>query len=74
MNIIETPIANLLVIEPKVWKDNRGYFYESYNSKLFSDAGIDATFVQDNQSFSQKCALRGLHVQKDPFGQRTCTV
>nr|WP_068887896.1 dTDP-4-dehydrorhamnose 3,5-epimerase [Pedobacter panaciterrae] len=69
MNIIETPIADLLVIEPKVWKDNRGYFYESYNSKLFSDAGIDATFVQDNQSFSQKGALRGLHAQKAPFEQ-----
>lgn len=69
MNIIETPIADLLVIEPKVWKDNRGYFYESYNSKLFSDAGIDATFVQDNQSFSQKGALRGLHAQKTPFEQ-----
>lgn len=69
MNIIKTPISDLLVIEPKVWKDNRGYFYESYNSKLFSDAGIDANFVQDNQSFSQKGALRGLHAQKSPFAQ-----
>lgn len=69
MNIIKTPISDLLVIEPKVWKDNRGYFYESYNSKLFSDAGIDANFVQDNQSFSQKGALRGLHAQKPPFAQ-----
>lgn len=69
MNITKTPISDLLVIEPKVWKDNRGYFYESYNSKLFSDAGINANFVQDNQSFSQKGALRGLHAQKDPFAQ-----
>lgn len=69
MNITETPISDLLVIEPKVWKDNRGYFYESYNSKLFADAGINVDFVQDNQSFSQKGALRGLHAQKAPFAQ-----
>ena len=69
MNIIKTPIADLLVIEPKVWKDNRGYFYESYNARLFSEAGITANFVQDNQSFSQKGALRGLHAQKAPFAQ-----
>jgi len=69
MNITKTPISDLLVIEPKVWKDNRGYFYESYNAQLFADAGIDANFVQDNQSFSQKGALRGLHAQKAPFAQ-----
>lgn len=69
MNITKTPISDLLVIEPKVWKDNRGYFYESYNSKLFADAGINSDFVQDNQSFSQKGALRGLHAQKAPFAQ-----
>lgn len=69
MTIKETPIKGLLVVEPKVWKDNRGYFYESFNAKILSDAGIDVTFVQDNQSFSQKGALRGLHAQKDPFAQ-----
>jgi dTDP-4-dehydrorhamnose 3,5-epimerase len=69
MNISKTPIQDLLIIEPKVWQDNRGYFYESYNSKLFADAGIDAQFVQDNQSFSQKGTLRGLHAQKAPFAQ-----
>ena len=69
MNIIETPIAGLFVIEPKVWKDNRGYFYESYSAKNFADAGIDAVFVQDNQSFSQLGTLRGLHAQKAPFAQ-----
>lgn len=69
MNIIKTPIEDLLVIEPKVWKDNRGYFYESFNAKLFADAGIGHDFVQDNQSFSQKGALRGLHAQKPPFAQ-----
>lgn len=69
MNIIETPIKDLLVIEPKVWKDARGYFYESYNAKAFEAAGIHAVFVQDNQSFSQKGTLRGLHAQAPPFAQ-----
>ncbi len=69
MNIIETPIKDLLVIEPKVWKDTRGYFYESYNAKAFEAAGIHAVFIQDNQSFSQKGTLRGLHAQAPPFAQ-----
>lgn len=69
MNIIETPIADLFVIEPKVWKDNRGYFYESFSARAFTEAGIEANFVQDNQSFSQKGTLRGLHAQKAPFAQ-----
>ena len=69
MNIIETPIKDLFVLEPKVWKDNRGYFYESYSQKVFEDAGVQVNFVQDNQSFSQKGALRGLHAQADPFAQ-----
>src|SRR6476646_3950465 len=69
MNIIETPIKDLVIIEPKVWRDDRGYFFESYNEKAFNDAGIDAKFVQDNQSFSQKGALRGLHGQANPYAQ-----
>ena len=69
MQITQTPIEGLLIIEPKVWRDNRGYFYESYNAKLFAEAGIDVNFVQDNQSFSQKGALRGLHAQAQPFEQ-----
>jgi len=69
MNLIETPIADLYIIEPKVWKDNRGYFYESFSAKFFADAGITADFVQDNQSFSQRGTLRGLHAQKAPFAQ-----
>ena len=69
MNISATPIADLFVIEPKVWKDNRGYFYESYSTKNFEAAGIQASFVQDNQSISQKGTLRGLHAQKAPFAQ-----
>jgi dTDP-4-dehydrorhamnose 3,5-epimerase len=69
MNIIETPIKDLFLIEPKIWKDTRGYFYESYSAKLFEAAGINAIFVQDNQSFSQKGILRGLHAQAPPFAQ-----
>lgn len=69
MQITETPIAGLLVIEPKVWKDNRGYFYESYNARILAEAGITGNFVQDNQSFSQKGALRGMHAQNMPFEQ-----
>ncbi|OAQ40485.1 dTDP-4-dehydrorhamnose 3,5-epimerase [Pedobacter psychrophilus] len=69
MNIIETPIKDLIIIEPKIWKDDRGYFFESYNKKAFADAGINAEFVQDNQSFSHKGALRGLHAQANPNAQ-----
>ncbi|MCX2482280.1 dTDP-4-dehydrorhamnose 3,5-epimerase [Pedobacter sp. MR2016-24] len=69
MNFIPTPIADLFLIEPKVWKDNRGYFYESFSGRAFTAAGIEADFVQDNQSFSQKGTLRGLHAQKAPFAQ-----
>jgi len=69
MQITKTPLEGLLIIEPKVWKDNRGYFYESYSAKTLADAGIDVNFVQDNQSFSQRGALRGLHAQSMPFEQ-----
>lgn len=69
MNIIETPIAGLVVIEPKIWKDDRGYFFESYNQEAFKKAGINLDFVQDNQSYSHKNALRGLHAQAPPFAQ-----
>ncbi len=69
MIFLDTDIEGLKIIEPKIWKDDRGYFYESYNQKLFKDAGIDANFVQDNQSYSQKGALRGLHAQANPFAQ-----
>jgi dTDP-4-dehydrorhamnose 3,5-epimerase len=65
----ETSIPGLIVIEPKVWKDERGYFFESFNKKTFEDAGISAEFVQDNQSYSHRGALRGLHGQANPFAQ-----
>jgi len=58
-----------LIIQPRVFYDERGYFYESYNNETYAKAGIDVTFVQDNQSLSQKGAVRGLHFQAPPFEQ-----
>lgn len=65
----ETSIPGLIIIEPKVFRDDRGYFLESYNQKTFYDAGITPNFVQDNQSLSNRGTLRGLHGQADPFSQ-----
>ncbi len=69
MNVKTTPIEGLLVIEPQVFNDARGYFYESYNKQKFAEAGIDYEFIQDNQSLSQKGIIRGLHFQAPPFDQ-----
>jgi dTDP-4-dehydrorhamnose 3,5-epimerase len=69
MKIITTNIEGLLIIEPRIFNDDRGYFYESYNKSKFTEAGIAVDFVQDNQSFSQKGAVRALHAQADPFAQ-----
>jgi len=69
MEVVETGIKNLLIIKPKVFEDDRGYFFESFNQEKFNDCGIDATFVQDNESRSMKHVLRGLHFQKPPFAQ-----
>jgi dTDP-4-dehydrorhamnose 3,5-epimerase len=69
MKIIETAIEGLIIIEPRVFDDARGYFYESYNKSKFIEAGIEGDFVQDNQSLSQKGAVRGLHGQAPPFAQ-----
>ncbi|QIB27589.1 dTDP-4-dehydrorhamnose 3,5-epimerase [Caloranaerobacter azorensis] len=67
---IETGIKGLYIIEPTVFGDNRGYFMETYNFKDFKEAGLDMTFVQDNQSKSKKGVLRGLHFQyKHPQGK-----
>ena len=62
-------IEGLFVIEPNVFEDDRGYFFESYNRELFDENGITDLFVQDNQSKSQKNVLRGLHFQKPPYAQ-----
>jgi dTDP-4-dehydrorhamnose 3,5-epimerase len=64
-----TPIPGLLLIQPKVFLDPRGYFFESYNKQEFSRIGITEDFVQDNQSCSCKGVLRGLHFQASPFAQ-----
>lgn len=69
MIVTESPLKDLLILEPKIWKDDRGYFFENYNQKTFKSLGIDAEFVQDNQSFSQTGTLRGLHAQAKPFAQ-----
>lgn len=69
MPFIKTPIPDLLVFEPRIFEDERGYFFESYNQQLFEEAGIDARFVQDNQSRSTYGVLRGLHYQLPPFAQ-----
>ncbi len=69
MEIIETGIKNLLLLKPKVFKDDRGYFLESYNIEKFSTLGIDVAFTQDNQSLSNKGILRGLHFQSPPHAQ-----
>lgn len=69
MEVIETELKGLFVIKPKVFEDERGYFFESYSKKLFEEAGLDINFVQDNQSLSQKGVLRGLHFQNPPHAQ-----
>ena len=66
---IQTKIAGLVVVEPDVFTDDRGFFMESYNQQVFAQNGIDVNFVQDNHSQSTKCVLRGLHFQKPPFAQ-----
>ena len=69
MITIETKIKNLLLIEPKIFEDSRGFFMESYNYNTFKELGIDNIFVQDNFSKSSKGVLRGLHFQKDEYAQ-----
>lgn len=70
MQIINTEIKEVKIIEPQVFGDNRGWFYESYSYEKLKQLGIDTVFVQDNRSFSaNKGTLRGLHFQKAPFAQ-----
>lgn len=69
MPFLETPIPDLIIFEPKVWGDERGYFYESYNESTFRKAGITNNFVQDNQAKSTFGVLRGLHYQIGSFAQ-----
>lgn len=69
MPLIETSFPGLLVFEPAVLQDSRGYFFESYNQKTFADAGVHTSFVQDNQSRSAYGVIRGLHYQLNPVAQ-----
>ena len=70
MEIIKTNIQGLLIIEPKVFGDSRGYFFESFNAKEFREkTGLDITFVQDNESMSTYGVMRGLHFQRPPYTQ-----
>jgi dTDP-4-dehydrorhamnose 3,5-epimerase len=63
MNVLKTKIPEVVILEPKVFGDDRGFFMESYNQQLFRDLGIDRNFVQDNHSRSSRGVLRGLHYQ-----------
>jgi dTDP-4-dehydrorhamnose 3,5-epimerase len=69
MTITSTPIEGLLIFEPVVFEDQRGYFFETFHEKWFTDAGINCSFVQDNQSFSYYGVIRGLHYQLNPHAQ-----
>jgi len=69
MNAIETGFKGLLLLDPKVMGDARGYFFEAYNKRVLSDLGIHDDFVQDNQSFSTVGVVRGLHYQNAPYAQ-----
>jgi len=70
MKRIDTKLEGVYIVEPVVHGDHRGYFMETYSTKTFADIGIDAVFVQDNQSFTaQKGTLRGIHFQNAPMAQ-----
>ncbi len=69
MKIIETGFDGLYIIEPQVFEDERGYFFESYNLKKISEYGLKAQFIQDNESKSSYGVIRGLHYQLEPFAQ-----
>lgn len=69
MQVIKTPLEGVLVIEPKVFQDSRGFFVETYNEERYMQAGITARFVQDNMSASTYGVVRGLHFQRPPYTQ-----
>ena len=69
MQVVKLPISGLLLFKPNIYKDERGYFFESWNEELFKSNGVDLSFVQDNQSFSHKNVIRGLHFQNPPYAQ-----
>lgn len=69
MTVEKTFIKDLVVITPRVFEDSRGYFFEAYNQAKFQENGIEYQFIQDNQSFSKRGVIRGLHLQINPFAQ-----
>ena len=69
MKVSHCSIKGLIIIEPDVWEDHRGYFFESYNAFKYGENGLVNTFVQDNESKSKYGVIRGLHYQVDPYGQ-----
>lgn len=69
MNLEQTAIQDLVIINPTVFEDSRGYFFEAYNQDKFEQNGITYRFIQDNQSFSKRGVIRGLHLQDKPFAQ-----
>ena len=69
MKVYNTSIKDLFIIEPQIFRDSRGYFFESYNQAKFADAGLNYNFIQDNQSCSKYGTVRGLHFQKGEFAQ-----
>lgn len=69
MIIEKTFIEDLVIITPRIFEDSRGYFFEAYNQAQFSENGINYSFIQDNQSFSKRGVVRGLHLQITPFAQ-----
>lgn len=69
MNIIETDIKSVVIIEPRLFRDERGYFFESFNQNVFIEKVCKTMFVQDNESKSSYGVIRGLHFQKPPFAQ-----
>ena len=69
MNIIKTSIEGIVIIEPRLFKDERGYFFESFNQREFEEKVFKTTFVHDNESKSSYGVIRGLHYQKPPFAQ-----
>ncbi len=71
MEVRDTAIEGPKIIVPKIFRDSRGYFCETYNQARYREAGIPADFVQDNESFSSKGVIRGLHWQAAPHTQQT---
>lgn len=69
MNIIETDIKGVMIIEPRLFSDERGHFFESFNQNIFVEEVCKTMFVQDNESKSSYGVIRGLHFQKPPFAQ-----